>query len=243
VTDDSGAVRRSAPRRAAGLARDVANARARAGWRAAARELRGFVRDRLFRHGRLVVMEQELDRVPLIAPPSGVAIRRLEPASPTAEWTGLEGLVGARTTLRFREALGRGRVCLLAWRGSRAIGYAWLAERVEADLESFPVPLPPGTAYAGAVFVQPAERGVGIGAALMSARLLEARDRGYAKAWRVADPDNRAGLRTIERSAGGGNRVVGTLLYFKLLGLSVGRFRPAATRSGEAAPRARLVRR
>jgi GNAT superfamily N-acetyltransferase len=227
---------------ATGLGRDLAGARDRGDWRAAAREIQEFLYDRVFRHGRLVVMEQDLDRVPAIPAPPGVEIRPLVLTSPAGEWSAVETLAGVRRALRFRKALARGRVCLVAWRNARAIGYAWLAERVDADLESFPVPLPRGAVYAAALFVAPPERGAGVGAALVSARLLEGRKRGYRSAWRVADPRNHAGLRTIERSSGGGNRVVGTLRYAKLLGRSVGRFHPAATGEGQPAGRPRLVR-
>ncbi len=223
------------------LLHDLAAARARGGWRAAGRELRSWVYERVFRHGRLVVMEQDLEWVPEIPPPPGVQIRRLEPATAAGDWRALAELTGARGLRRFRNALDRGRVCLVAWRDDHAIGYAWLADRVEADVETFPVPLPPGVAYAGTLFVRVDERRRGVGSALVSARLREARARGHRRAWRVADPANQAALRTIEGGSGGRNRVVGTLLYAKLLGLAVGHFRPAWTATGATSPRASSI--
>lgn len=52
--------------------------------------------------------------------------------------------------------------------------------------------------------------------ALVSARLALARSRGYRVGWRLVSPDNRASLRTAEKT--GKVKIVGELSYVRILG-------------------------
>jgi GNAT superfamily N-acetyltransferase len=77
-------------------------------------------------------------------------------------------------------------------------------------------------------YVLPAERGRGIGSALVAERLGIARGLGYAEAWRMIAPRNAASLRTLR--AGGPVQVVGEIRFVQLLGSLRARFDPPRMR-------------
>jgi GNAT superfamily N-acetyltransferase len=168
---------------------------------------------RVFQHGRVRVVEQRLDLVADVPPPSGLTIAPY--AGP--DWAPLARFSPPYSAARFRRAVARGRTCLVAWRDGRAVGYTWISDRLETDLEVFPLVLPADAAYGWNLRVDPAERSGGIGSALVSARLVWARARGYRRMYRVVAPDNAASLRTVAKTAGTGTRVLGTLHYVRLL--------------------------
>jgi GNAT superfamily N-acetyltransferase len=177
---------------------------------------------RVVRTGRLVVFAQPLDQAPVILPPAGVAISLVS----ATECQVLDCLVPQRELERFRNLLSAGRHCLVARRGDRPIGYAWVAERIGPDVTLVPLALPPFAAYLWDLYVLPAERSNGIGSALASARCQLARARGFREGWRTIAPSNHASLRTLHRS-GPEARIVGYVRYVKLITRMYTRFTPA----------------
>jgi GNAT superfamily N-acetyltransferase len=182
---------------------------------------------RVFRHGRLTVYAQPLAAAREVPPPSGV---RLAPLA-EADWAALGELVSRRNLERFRLLAGRGHRCVVAWRGARPIGYAWVALWMEPAVSLCPLPLPADAAYLWDLYVVPAERSSGVGSALAGARLGVARERGYREGWRMIERSNRASLRTLVKS-GGTTRVVGEVRYVKLLSRMRSWFAPAAEDQG-----------
>ena len=191
------------------------------GIRGALTELRQRTLDRIIRHGRALVIEQELTSLPEVRTPAGVRVERF--AGP--DWSPLERIASRGTIDRFRRSVARGRSCLVAWRGERAIGYSWISDRVEPDIETYPLPLPAGTAYLWDLYVEPAERSSGVGSALVGVRLRYAREWGFRAAWRAIDVCNRASLRTLDKTTNE-TRLVGKLTYLSLLAVKRARFRP-----------------
>jgi GNAT superfamily N-acetyltransferase len=182
---------------------------------------------RVFRRGRLTVFAQPLAAAREVPPPPGVRL------APLAEenWPALQEVVTRRDLERFRRLADLGHLCILAWRGSRPIGYAWVALRMEPEVSLCPVPLPADAAYLWDLYVVPAERSSGVGSALAGARLRLARERGYRVGWRMIERSNHASLRTLVKS-GGTARVVGEVRYVKLLSRMHTRFAPAAQGGG-----------
>jgi GNAT superfamily N-acetyltransferase len=166
---------------------------------------------RVFRQGRLVVFAQSLTGMAEVGAPSGVTIGLVE----ENDWPALATIATRRELERFRDLVAAGRHFLVARRGSRPIGYAWVAERMGPDVSQVPLPLPEDAAYLWDLYVLPAERSNGVGSALARARLQTARERGFREGWRAIAPSNHASLRTLRKS-GQGVRIVGELRYLKL---------------------------
>ena len=137
-------------------------------------------------------------------------------------------LVSRRDLDAFRALLAAGRIGVVAWRGGRAVGYAWMAERLAPDVTRCPIPLPEEAVYLWDLYVLPAERGRGIGSALAAERLAIARELGYQEGWRMIAPRNLPSLRTLR--AGGATRIVGEIRFVQLLSLLRARFLPARFR-------------
>ena len=131
-------------------------------------------------------------------------------------------LASRRNLEAFRTLLAGGRIGVVAWRDGRAVGYAWMAERLGPEVTRCPVPLPEEAVYLWDLYVLPAERGRGIGSALAAERLAIARELGYQEGWRMIAPGNFASLRTLR--AGGSTRIVGEIRYFRFLSLLRARF-------------------
>jgi GNAT superfamily N-acetyltransferase len=177
--------------------------------------------DRVFRTGHVVIFAQTLGQAALIPAPNGVTIRSIG----EEDWVPLSGMVMHRTLDRFRGLVAAGRHGLVAWRGSKPIGYGWVAERVGPDVAVYPLALPPYAAYLWDLYVIPEERSNGVGSALASARIHKARELGFLEAWRMISPSNAPSLRTLANS-GAGARIVGELRYLKLLNRMHSRFTP-----------------
>jgi GNAT superfamily N-acetyltransferase len=190
---------------------DAALAWRREGWSAVWKEILVRTLYRLFRRGHFLVIEQELTAFREVAPPAGVRIARFE-----VDWSVLAGLATQRERRRMSAIARQGRTCLVAWRGERPVGYTWYSETMDPAIEGIVVPLPEDAAYLWDLYVDPAERGSGVGSALVAARLRHARERGYRTGWRMIAPSNAASLRTLGKTAGKGTRVVGELRYVKL---------------------------
>ena len=179
--------------------------------------------DRILYTAHLVVFAQLLDSAAEVPPPPGVVIRRLQ----ESDWPALATMVLQRNLTRFRALAAEGRHAVLAWRGSKPIGYGWVAASLSPDVTSCPLELPPDAAYLWDLYVIPAERSNGVGSALASARIQVARECGFREGWRMISPANAASLRTLPKS-GAPTRVVGELRLIKILSRVYARFTPAA---------------
>lgn len=176
---------------------------------------------RVIRASRLTLFAQTLERIPDVATPPGIRIERLREASLEA----LAPIAGERERDRFRRLLDIGCIGLVAWRGERPVGYAWVAAEMRPEVSHCPLELPPHAAYLWDLYVVPAERRSGLGSALAAERLRTARDLGRSEGWRMITPDNTASLSTLRRS-GARPRVVGELRYLKLGPRLFARFTP-----------------
>lgn len=177
---------------------------------------------RVCRAGRLVVYAQPVDAVRDARPPEGV---RLAPLA-RADWAALSAMLDARELDRFHVLVDNGHHCLLAWRGTQPVGYAWVALHMDRAVSHCNLPLPSYAAYLWDLYVVPEERNSGIGSALASARLRLARELGRREGWRMITSSNRASLRTLGKSADG-TRVAGEVRFLKLLSHMRSEFRPA----------------
>ena len=176
---------------------------------------------RVARVSRLTVYSQSLHLVPDVPLPAGVTVARLRPEQVPL----LAPIAGARDRERFGRLLGIGCIGLVAWRGTRPVGYAWLTTELRPEVGGGPLKLPADAAYLWDLYVLPGERGNGVGSALVAERLRAARSLGRAAGWRMIAPDNTASLRTLHR-AGASTRIVGEIRYFKLGSRLFSRFTP-----------------
>ena len=176
---------------------------------------------RVVRASRLTVFAQPLHEIPDAPPPAGVSIARLR----LEQIPGLSRIAGELDRERFRRLLAIGCVGLVAWRGSRPVGYAWVATEMRPEVSQCPLELPMDAAYLWDLYVVPAERGSGVGLALARERLRAARALGRTEGWRMITPGNTASLGTLRRS-GASTRVVGRIRYFKLGSRLFARFTP-----------------
>jgi GNAT superfamily N-acetyltransferase len=181
---------------------------------------------RVLRTGHVMIFAQNLPSAPVVPEPPGVAIRPLS----ENDWPGLSKIVTQRSLVLFRALVKNGRYGLVAWRGSEAIGYGWVAETIGPDVTACPLAMPPYAAYLWDLYVVPAERSNGVGSALASARLQLARDRGFREGWRMIAPSNAASLRTLAKT-GSDTRTVGELRYIKVFASVHTRFSPSASGS------------
>jgi len=180
---------------------------------------------RLVRWGRILVIVQRLDEFRDVAPPTGITIRRATPADLPA----LAEIMSRRDAERFGDYMARGLICFVAWEGDRPVGYAWNADRFTSDMTATacPLALPPTATYLWNLYVIRRRRGHGVGAALASARLRLARDRGLREGWTMIAPTNYGSLRAVGKTAGPNTRIIGELRYVKLLTRVYGQFRPS----------------
>jgi GNAT superfamily N-acetyltransferase len=216
---------------------------ARAAWRSVGasgvwREIRLRTFDRLSRRGLALLLEHALTDIPQLPLPAGVHI------SPFAgpDWSAFLALTTAARIEKFKKRVARGRVCLVAWRGERPVGFTWISTRMERDIETYALPLPPDTTYHWDLYVESAERGNGLGTALAFARLHHALVHNARAGWRLIDVDNRASQRTAQKTAGPGTRVLGELRYLSIFGRSWFRFTPGVSTVESDRVRASLER-
>jgi ribosomal protein S18 acetylase RimI-like enzyme len=183
---------------------------------------------RLYRRRTGHLFEEDLTEVSQAPPPVGVEVRVLG----DRDWPSITGALTTRALKRFGRHMTPRNTCLIAWRGERPVGYTWLSEP-GATLEELeevllPLPLPPDAVYGWDLWVDPRERSRGVGSALVRARLACARERGFLRAWRIVIDGNQPALRTLERSSGGGARVLGKVVYMTFLGRMRARYEPGA---------------
>jgi GNAT superfamily N-acetyltransferase len=185
---------------------------------------------RLVWTGRVVVLAQKLDQELDLSLPAGITITSLH----QSDWRTLTELVSRRDIEDCRAALANGRHCLVAWRGARPVGYAWVGGGLCPELAMWriPLPFPRYAAYLWNLYVLPAERRNGIGTALAKARLQKAKELGFQEGWRMVAPSNHASMRTV-RNSGAPARVIGELRLVKFLFGTYVRFTPRADAAAE----------
>ncbi|MEO8090881.1 MAG: GNAT family N-acetyltransferase [Gemmatimonadales bacterium] len=166
--------------------------------------------DRAGGYSRYLVVEADLSTTRDIPVPDGVEIRPFT----GDDWTLLGDMAGHRLTKCFAAAAGSGRVCLVAWRGSTAVGHIWFSPAIEQRYENFALPLPSEAIYLWQIQVSRSERRKGVGAALGSCGLRAARQQGNRLAWMITRSDNLAAQRSLASVAS--SRVVGTLTRIKV---------------------------
>lgn len=182
----------------------------------------------VYNRRRFLVVEHDLTAGVGAPPPSGVEVRVLD----ERDLARLAPAMTTRTVERFRQRIGAGRTGVVAWRGARPVGFAWVSARIERRFEYLPVPLPSDGVYCWDLWVDPGERGRGVGSALAGARLSHARDAGFTRAWRLIESGNLASMRTVEKSAADPVRVLWKATYVNVLGRASARYEPPDARSG-----------
>ncbi|HET6837369.1 MAG TPA: GNAT family N-acetyltransferase [Gemmatimonadales bacterium] len=198
---------------------DVVRAWRAGGWVAVQDEIRKRTLDRVGGYVRRFVVEADLSRLAEVSPPEGVEIRLFS----GPDWSLLGDMGRRRLTPQFGAAMEAGRICLVAWKRRRAVGYVWFSSVVESRIESYDLPLPPDTVYIWQVEVSRSERRHGVAAALLSSGLQLARDRGLRRSWIIIHPDDVACLRTIASVAP--SQVLGTVARLKVLSRIHSRYR------------------
>jgi GNAT superfamily N-acetyltransferase len=166
--------------------------------------------DRAGGYSSYLVIEADLSTTREIPMPEGIEIR------PFAgdDWTLLGDLAGHRLIKCFAAAAGAGRVCLVAWCDSTAVGYIWFSPAIDQRYENFALPLPLEAIYLWQLQVSMSERRRGLGAALVSYGLRMARQQGTRVAWMITRGDNLAAQATIASVAS--SRVLGTVRRIKV---------------------------
>lgn len=173
-------------------------------------ELRRRSLDRAGGYSRYLVIESDLSATREIPVPDGIEIQPFT----GPDWTLLGDMGGDRLAKCFAAAATGGRMCLVAWRGSRAVGYVWLSPAIDQRYENFALPLPPGAIYLWQIQVSRSERRKGVGAALVSFGLRMAKQQGHCRSWMITRSDNQAAQNTIASVAP--SRVLATLSRIKV---------------------------
>lgn len=173
-------------------------------------ELRRRTVDRAGGYSSYLVIEADISTVREIPMPDGIEIRPFT----GPDWSLLGDLAGYRRTRCFAAAAEAGRVCLVAWRGSTAVGYIWFSDAIEQRHENFELPLPVDATYLSQIQVARSERGRGVGAALASFGLLLEKGQGHRRAWMMIRSDNLAPQSIIASLAP--SRVLGTVSRVKM---------------------------
>jgi GNAT superfamily N-acetyltransferase len=169
-----------------------------AGARGAASQLRQRLVDPAYRRVRYVIVERRTSEMKEVPAPAGVEIQPLT----TNQCQRLAKLMTAQALREVPQRLADpGRVCMVAWRGDRAIGLDWISREVDLELDGLAIPLPADAVYTSGLFVIPEERGCGVGAALVSRAAAHARGLGAHRIWSAAAPTNAAALPVIRRVA------------------------------------------
>lgn len=171
---------------------------AAAAWRSAGTagvltELRRRTVDRAGGYVCNLVIEADFSGLRPIAPLPGIEIRPFG----SDDWALLGDLVGQRVAPVFTAAARAGRSCLVAWHGSRALGYIWISPAVELRYENFVLPMPPDANYFWQLQVARSQRRQGVGAALVSAGLQWSIEQGFRRSRMITSSDNVAAQRTI----------------------------------------------
>lgn len=177
------------------------------------RWLAGRLSEPVFLRRRYRVFEQDLARVTEASPPVGVEIR----AFAERDWDALAAATESRALAWLRRWIPTGLRGFVAVREGRLIGQSWYATRPVPQRYLYPQTLPGDTVVVAWVWVAPAERGHGIGSALLRACALHARTAGFGRALYAVTMGHGAAVR--ERAAGGKTlRLLGVVTIFRVAG-------------------------
>ncbi len=205
---------------AATLPRDAASAWRTDGAAGVWTELRRRTVDRAAGYVRYIVLEADLENFRRVSPPEGVVIRPFA----GSDWSSLGPMVPCRVAPILTAARRAGRTCLVAWRGSEAIGYIWFSPAVEQRYENFALSLPPATTYLWQIQVTRSARRQGLGAALISAGFEQAAQQGFRRSWMITSPSNRAAQKAVTTITTG--RVLGSIRRVKVASWMQTRYAP-----------------
>jgi GNAT superfamily N-acetyltransferase len=167
--------------------------------------------DRLGGYVRRFVIETDLLRLVHGELPPEVDIR----AFTGPDWTLLGDMGPSRLLGQFAEASEAGRICLIAWKRRRAVGYVWFSPAIERRHERYDLSLPPDTIYVWQIEVAREEQHGSVAAALLSRGLELCRERGFQRSWIILHPDKLVSIHTIASVAP--SRVLGTVALVKVL--------------------------
>jgi GNAT superfamily N-acetyltransferase len=173
-------------------------------------ELRKRTLDRAGGYTRYLLIEADLSTLRAIPLPEGIDIRPFT----GSDWALLGDLAGHRLGRCFAAAAAAGRMCFVAWRDSKAVGYLWLSPAIDQRYEHFALPLPVDAIYLWQIQVARSERHRGVGAALVSSSLSWARRQDYRRSWMLTRSDNLAAQSTIASVAS--SRVLGIVSRIRL---------------------------
>jgi ribosomal protein S18 acetylase RimI-like enzyme len=149
-------------------------------------------------------------------PPAGIELRFLDRHA-RRDWVVQRG--GEVDWPQFRAALLHEHDLVLAQRGGQTVGWAWIGyDRVHLAALGRDIPLPDGVAYLYDVYVRPAERGAGIGRALVAARCRRADERGVVRLLSHVMTRNEPSLRALRTH---GFETFGRTLFVRALALKV----------------------
>jgi ribosomal protein S18 acetylase RimI-like enzyme len=180
---------------------------------------RRIVRRLYFRRGLLLF---EID-LPAASEDAGFAAS--EPRGPDGvrivpfrgPWTRLEVLPGPVSSARLAEWSLGGMTCLLAERGDAPVGYVWVDPGVRRARYSAAPDLPSDAVLVRNLYVLAADRGQGIGTALVAAAVRHAAAGGFRRARYTVRPDNQPSRRAFATAAGHPPRLLGELVYLRIL--------------------------
>ena len=173
----------------------------------------GFWREQ-FRLYRLWIFERRRAEIATAAEPlpSGITLRLLGRHA-RRDWACQR--TAAADWPQYRIALENDHDLILAERGGETVGWAWIGyRRVFLAPLGRSIRLQDGTGYLYDVFVRPAERGHGIGRALVGARVAHAEAAGITRLVSHVRLGNVASRRALERH---GFAVIGQTAFLRLL--------------------------
>lgn len=151
----------------------------------------------LFR--RLRQFERALSEpLPPATPPPGVIVAELAPD----QWRELLAFSPRTEAEEIRRRFRGGERCFIAREEGRIVHSRWaVAGRAWCEALGGEIPLAPGAAYIYECLTAREMRGRGIGPAVDIFSLHALRDAGFRTAVLVVDPDNRSGLRAVEKTS------------------------------------------
>jgi GNAT superfamily N-acetyltransferase len=107
--------------------------------------------------------------------------------------------------------------CLLAERDDVPVGYVWVDPGVRLARYSAAPELPSDAVFVRNLYVLGTERGRGIGTALVAAAVRHAAAGGFRRARYTVRAANQPSRRAFERAAGHPPRLLGELVYLRVL--------------------------
>jgi GNAT superfamily N-acetyltransferase len=132
-------------------------------------------------------------------------------------WTRLDAVPGPVPSARLAEWSLDGMTCLLAERGAAPVGHVWVDPGVRRARHSAAPDLPSDAVLVRNLYVLATERGRGVGGALVAAALRHAAARGFRRARYTVRRDNQPSRLAFERAAGHPPRLLGDLVYLRIV--------------------------